>query len=89
MNGLVVRSAGPNTAWVDGRPVLRAEDSDEGMRVDTRDAGADGTPVTLLQGGQAVRLKPGQTYLPEQGQVSEQRTGTAPAPRRPEAPARP
>jgi hypothetical protein len=73
MNGLVVRSEGPNTAWVDGRPVLRAEDSEEGMRVNTRDAGPDGAAVTVLQGGQAVRLKPGQTYLPDQGEVSDRR----------------
>ena len=71
MNGLVVRSRGPNTVWVDGQPVLSTQETDKGVRIDTRHTSAAGTPVTVLESGRAVRLKPGQTYVPDSGRLTE------------------
>jgi len=71
MNGLVVRSSGPSTAWIDGQPVLGPQQTDKGVRIDTHDVDGDGVPVTVLESGHAVTLKPGQTYLPEQDAVTE------------------
>ena len=79
MNGLVVRSSGPNTVWVDGQPVLSTQDTDKGVRIDTRRTNASGTPVTVLESGRAVRLKPGQTYVPEGDRMTE-RYEAPPAP---------
>jgi hypothetical protein len=71
MNGVVVRSSGSNTAWVDGRPVLTGEETDKGVRVDTRTLDAGGAEVTVSGSGQSLRLKPGQTFVPDEGKVSE------------------
>jgi hypothetical protein len=79
MNGLVVRSSGPNTVWVDGQPVLSTHDTSKGVRIDTRGTNAGGTPVTVLESGRAVRLKPGQTYVPE-GDRTTERIEEPPAP---------
>jgi hypothetical protein len=70
MNGLVVRSSGSNTAWVDGQPVTRPGDSEKGAQIDPRTASAGGE-VTVTGQGRVVRLKPGQTYLPDEGRVTE------------------
>ncbi len=78
MNGLVVRSSGPNTVWVDGQPVLSTHDTSKGVRIDTRGTNAGGTPVTVLESGRAVRLKPGQTYVPD-GDVLTERYEEPPA----------
>ena len=79
MNGLVVRSRGPNTVWVDGQPVLSTQETDKGVRIDTRHTSAAGTPVTVLESGRAVRLKPGQTYVPDTNRLTE-RYEAPPAP---------
>lgn len=79
MNGLVVRSRGPNTVWVDGEPVLSTQDIDKGVRIDTRRTSASGTPVTVLESGRAVHLKPGQTYVPDTDRLTESYE-TSPAP---------
>ena len=80
MNGLVVRSRGPNTVWVDGQPVLSTQETDKGVRIDTRHTSAAGTPVTVLESGRAVRLKPGQTYIPDSDRLTERyETPSAPA----------
>ena len=79
MNGLVVRSSGPNTVWVDGQPVLSTQETDKGVRIDTRHTSAAGTPVTVLESGRAVRLKPGQTYVPDTNRLTE-RYEAPPAP---------
>jgi hypothetical protein len=79
MNGLVVRSSGPNTAWIDGEPVLGPQQIGKGLSVDTRGMGLEGVPVTVLGSGREVTLKPGQVYAPEQGAVSE-RVGGPPSP---------
>lgn len=79
MNGLVVRSSGPNTVWVDGQPVHSTHDTGKGVRIDTRGTTAGGTPVTVLESGRAVRLKPGQTYVPD-GDLMTERYEEPPAP---------
>ncbi len=71
-DGVVVRSGGPDTVWVDGKPVpSRAGAVSPGVRIE-RAADAGGT-VTLRAHGQshAVRLKPGQRYDPHTGSVTE------------------
>jgi len=87
MNGLVVRSSGPNTAWVDGRPVHQTQDTGKGVSINTRTMDSSGAAVTVLESGRPVRLKPGQTYIPQGNQVSD-RFEEAPPPPPPLPPGR-
>ncbi|MDZ7751806.1 MAG: hypothetical protein U5S82_09110 [Gammaproteobacteria bacterium] len=71
MEGLVVRSHGPNTAWVDGRPVLRKGTTDEGVTVDPTSTRDGGVAVRVRGSDTTVDLKPGQRFDPASARVSE------------------
>lgn len=75
LNGIVSRSDGRQTVWVNGRPVTAAE-------VRLRDPA---TAVILLPGGGPVRLRVGQTLDPVSGRVEEGRRTTPGAPAQPPA----
>ncbi len=72
VDGVVMRSGGPDTVWVDGEPVpSRAGTVSPDLRIER---GADGAgTVTLRARGasRTVRLKPGQRYDPSTGRVTE------------------
>jgi hypothetical protein len=82
MDGMVVRSSGPSTAWVDGRPVLRAGRTEKGLQVDPR--GDRAGVAVVLPDNERVTLKPGQAFVPAKRRVLD----AVDAPPR-EAPARP
>ena len=81
MNGMVVRSSGPNTVWVDGQPVQHTQDTGKGVRINTQTTDASGAAVTVLESGRPVRLKPGQTYIPQGNQINERFDEAPPAAR--------
>jgi hypothetical protein len=55
--------------WINGQPAERAADSGNGVRV-RRGPDAQGrTTVETVHDGARARLKPGQTWDPESGQV--------------------
>lgn len=60
VNGVVRRSGGPTTVWVNGAQVERGVVSREGLRVDPGRRIVDGVQVRLPSGLRSVRLKPGQ-----------------------------
>ncbi len=78
MEGLVVRSQGPNTAWVDGRPVLRRGKTSQGVTVDPGAVRAGGVTVQVPGTATSVDLKPGQRFDPASARVSELAPGPGP-----------
>ena len=58
INGLVVRSSGTNSTWVNGSRVSRGESTREGIKV--RDEAGGEVRITLPSGIDTVKLKPGQ-----------------------------
>ena len=72
LDGVVMRSGGPDTVWVDGEPVpSRAGTVSPELRIE-RGADDAGTVTLRARGAsQAVRLKPGQRYDPGTGRVTE------------------
>ncbi|HTT08739.1 MAG TPA: hypothetical protein VMH34_08105 [Gammaproteobacteria bacterium] len=71
VNGVVVRSHGEGTAWVNGKNTYDGDLSADHVAVDTR--GLRGARVTVETPGHLpdVGLKPGQTYHPETGQITD------------------
>ncbi len=78
MEGLVVRSRGPNTAWVDGRPVLRRGQTSQGVTVDPGAVTEGGVAVRVPGSEASVDLKPGQRFDPVSARVSELAPGPGP-----------
>lgn len=78
LNGIVLRGDGPSTAWVNGLPATRRElaaREDRQLRI-TRDG------VEVVDEAARAQVRPGQTFDPVQGRVSEAFEATAPdAPR--------
>lgn len=70
-DGAVLRSDGPNTAWLDGRPVKLQRHVKRGMRFEPSAAPSGAVTLRLPERSRVVRLKPGQRYNPETGRVSE------------------
>ncbi len=71
MDGLVVRSGGPNTAWIDGKTVMQNEQVEKGVQVDIRRMNAQGAAIGVEEGAASVRVKVGQTFDPRKKQVTE------------------
>ena len=58
INGLVVRSSGNNSTWINGNRVSRGEATREGIQV--RDEAGGRVRITLPSGIDTIQLKPGQ-----------------------------
>jgi hypothetical protein len=72
IDGLVIRSGGANSAWINGRPVSDGWTTREGVRVDTASGQSGGTvKFTLPSGAGTVALKPGQKIDVSSGVVVE------------------
>ncbi len=72
IDGLVIRSGGANSAWINGRPVSGGWITREGVRVDTTSGQGGGTvKFTLPSGLDTVALKPGQKIDVTTGVVVE------------------
>jgi hypothetical protein len=67
VQGIVVRSGGPNAAWVNDGNTLRGDSIAGGMRVQ---ADANGEARILLPNRGSVALRPGQTYDPASGETT-------------------
>ncbi len=86
INGLVKRSHGPSTAWVNGQSNLEGDLESQYLRVD-RQAIGDSVRIDIPVTGDSVRLKPGQTYQPGEARIVDIEGNVAaekapPAPRR-------
>lgn len=72
IDGVVIRSGGANSAWVNGRPVSDGWTTREGVRVDAASVGRSGRVIiTLPSGVDTIDLKPGQKIDVESGLVME------------------
>jgi hypothetical protein len=65
-NGLIIRSDGQRTAWINGKQQAPA-----GVKVDLQAIKDNALPVYIVNGGDTVSLKPGQRLDTISGQRSE------------------
>lgn len=63
-DGMVRRSGGPATAWVDGRPVLVGAADEQGLELDLPDTRSPDLQVNLPRHAEPVTLQPGQVFDP-------------------------
>lgn len=73
LEGIITRERGPATLWLDGTPQEAKDAAKAGLPLRVTPKAVEISPG---DGKPAVRVKPGQTFDPETGAVSE--TGTAP-----------
>ena len=71
LDGLVVRSGGPATVWVDGEPVTLKGETDQDIRIERGASASGGVTLRVPDQSRTVRLKPGQRYDPNTGSVTE------------------
>ncbi len=71
INGVVLRSGGTSSAWINGRQVDAGARTREGVRVDTSPAGGGRVKITLPSGAETIDLKPGQKIDVNSGVVVE------------------
>ncbi len=69
VNGVVLRSGGPDTSWINGSIITSGGVTPEGVRVETGRAGGPSVRIVLPGSARAVRLKPGQKIDVLQGRV--------------------
>ena len=86
VNGLVTRSSGADSVWVNGERVSRGERTQAGIRV--RAAAGARVRVTLPRGAGTVRLKAGQNLDLETGVVRDAYQGDTAASATPGPPSR-
>lgn len=71
INGVVLRSSGTNSAWINGRQIDGGGRTREGVRVHTSAAGGGRVKITLPSGAETIDLKPGQKIEVDSGIVVE------------------
>jgi hypothetical protein len=64
LNGVVYRSDGNNTAWVNGASTQDGALVTQQIHVDPRNIRRGDATVRLAKGAKIVRLRPGETYAP-------------------------
>jgi len=69
VNGLVLRSDGRRTTWINGSAILEGEPTREGVQVEIGRKLEDGVRLMLPQGFRTVRLKPGEKLMLPEGRV--------------------
>ncbi|NIV50520.1 MAG: hypothetical protein GWN53_01290 [Gammaproteobacteria bacterium] len=60
VNGVVLRSGGPDASWINGTIITSGGVTSEGVRVETEDVGEASVRILLPGSERSVRLKPGQ-----------------------------
>ncbi len=71
IDGVVLRSSGADSAWVNGRQVDGGSRTREGVRVDTSATQGGRVKITLPSGAETIDLKPGQKIDVDSGIVIE------------------
>ena len=69
VNGVVVRSDGDSTAWVNGQSTEEGRNEIDNVQVNPRRIRGLAVPITTPSNLPDVRLKPGQSYDPATGTV--------------------
>ena len=71
INGVVVRSDGKNTAWVNGKSNLKTNKPEVGVEIYSQNIKSDSVTITLSNLNKWVTLKPGQIVDPVTGKISD------------------
>jgi len=71
IDGVVRRSRGPSTVWVDGEALQAGGRTADGVQVRPASKVPGAVYLKVPNGERAVRLKPGQRYDPSRGVVTE------------------
>lgn len=69
VNGVVVRSDGESTAWVNGQSTVDGRVDVDNVQINPRRIKGLSVPITTPSNLPDVRLKPGQSYDPDTGTV--------------------
>ena len=69
MQGIMQREKGKTVTWINGQSTLKSNTIDDNIRVKGQPKALSGANISI--GGQTVRLKPGQVWQQENGQVVE------------------
>jgi hypothetical protein len=77
VDGVVRRSRGPSTVWVDGEALPAGGRTADGVQVRPAGKAPGAVYLKVPNGERAVRLKPGQRYDPSRGVVTEAFQGEA------------
>ncbi len=72
VNGIVIRSDGKNTVWINGRRHLNTNAPETGVKVHQRSVTSDSVTITLSENpSKRITLKPGQIVDPRSGRVRD------------------
>jgi len=71
LNGLVIRSHGPSSAWINGKTALKQA----GVEVNLDPSRYDAVSITIINGNQQLLLKPGQKVNTETNEIQENYQG--------------
>ena len=68
VNGIVIRSKGKNSVWVNGK---RASGNEMvgGVKVFSKSVSKDNVTIPVLVDGKSVKIKPGQSWSEESGKI--------------------
>lgn len=69
VNGLVYRENGKSTAWVNSQNTFEGNLVNQYIQIDARDIKPDDVEIVIPLNETRVKLKTGETYDPEMGQV--------------------
>lgn len=64
VNGVVIRSKGKNSVWVNGK-IASGNEMVGGVKVFAKSASKDNIKIPVLVDGQSVKIKPGQSWSEE------------------------
>ena len=68
INGIVIRSNGSSTAWVNGKQTS-GNNTEAGVKVLTRSVSDKDKKIPVLVDGKSIKIKPGQFWSEETGTV--------------------
>lgn len=71
VNGVVFRSDGINTVWINGKSNLKTNKPEAGVKIYKKDIKSDSVTITLSNPSKRITLKPGQTVDPLSGKIRD------------------
>jgi len=71
INGIVIRSNGKNTVWINGKSNLQTNKPEVDVKVNQSDIRKDSVTITLSNPNKRITLKPGQAVDPLTGKIRD------------------
>jgi hypothetical protein len=69
LNGVVERSDGKNTAWVNGKNTINKKQ--KGIHINSHNMSANNVQIRITNPNRSVTMKPGEIYNPESGRIQD------------------